>query len=60
MLCEKISTKQLWRQLEEAAIQTVIAGGMAAMGFYRQAEETLGKTQRNAGGRNPAKDACRV
>jgi hypothetical protein len=34
-LCERISHDKLWSILEQAVIQTVISGGIAAMGFYR-------------------------
>ncbi|GEM_PF-1812934 len=49
-LCERISHDRLWPVLEQAAIQTVIAGGIAAMGFYRDAwrrQSSLDKAQKN-------------
>lgn len=36
-LCERITAATLWPALEQAAIQIVTAGGMAAMGYYRDA-----------------------
>ena len=36
-LCERITAGRLWKFLEQVAIQAVMAGGMAAMGFYREA-----------------------
>lgn len=36
-LCERVSDDRLWETLEHIAIETVTAGGMAAMGYYRSA-----------------------
>jgi fructose-1,6-bisphosphatase/inositol monophosphatase family enzyme len=42
MLCERISSKGCWRELEEAAIRMVCLGGISAMGFYRDAAGLAG------------------
>ncbi len=36
-LCEQLSDRNLWAVLEQAAIQIVTNGGMASMGYYRDA-----------------------
>jgi len=36
-LCERITEDELWQKLEQIAIGTVTAGGLAAMGYYRDA-----------------------
>ena len=41
VLCERISEIGYWDRLEEASIETVIAGGMAAMGYYREAASSF-------------------
>lgn len=35
-LCERITDKNYWPKLHQVAIQAAVAGGMAAMGYYRQ------------------------
>lgn len=53
-LCDRISGDRLWPALEQAAIQIAAAGGMAAMGFYRDAW----KARRAFNdGKNPSTDA---
>lgn len=41
MLCERISDEKCWDLLEQASIRIVTAGGMSAMGFYREAADRM-------------------
>lgn len=53
-LSDRIAQNRQWPILEEIVVQTVTAGGMAAMGFYRDAWKRQQTASQNEAKRNPS------
>jgi len=54
-LWERITKDSLWPALRQVAINTALSGGMAAMGYYRNAWET--QSSFDAEKKNPSTEA---